>query len=280
MNATTSDLGFAVICVGGAMRTGTSLLQNVLSSSPDANDMSVECQYLTDQLNLHVKWARQNERALTDFFDGKDGLKDFTRQLVVNFLKQTHIQQGNPKNLVLKHPEMTPFFPLLADLLPDARFIISVRDPKDIVASMLVVAAKQKELGRTSNMRQAGRDMARLTNLALSFYQNLNRMPKTDPLRYRFIRYEDLVKKPDQLIPQIAAFTALDLSSYDPAAPWRYTRPRGTNKVFDTKIRGKGLQDSSIGNYRQQLSETEISEVEKTAARFLKVFHYPRVSKS
>jgi sulfotransferase family protein len=278
MNATTSDLGFSVICVGGAMRTGTSLLQNVLSSSPDANDMSVECQYLTDQLKLHVKWVRQNERALTDFFEGKDGLIDFTRKLVVEFLKQTHIQQGTPKNLILKHPEMTPFFPLLANLLPDARFIISVRDPKDIVASMLVVAAKQKELGRTSNMRQAGRDMARLTNLALSFYQNLNTMPKTDPLRHRFIRYEDLVKTPDQLVPQIAAFTGLDLSSYDPAAPWRYTRPRGTNKVFDTKIRGKGLQDSSIGNYRQQLSEAEIFEVEKTATRFLDVFHYPRVS--
>lgn len=280
MNAATSDLGFNVIFVGGAMRTGTSLLQNVLSSCPNANDMSVECQYLTDQLKLHVKWARQNERALTDFFGGKDGLKDFTRQLSLNFLKQTHIQQGSPENLILKHPEMTPFFSLLADLLPDARFVISVRDPKDIVASMLVVAAKQKELGRTSNMRQAGRDMARLTNLALSFYQNLNTMPKSDPLRHRFIRYEDLVRKSDQLVPQIAAFTGLDLSSYNPAAPWRYTRPRGTNKAFDTQIRGKGLQDSSVGNYRQHLSETEIFEVEKTAARFLVAFHYPRISKA
>lgn len=269
------NLGFTPIIVGGAMRTGTSLLQNVLSTSPSANDMMVECQYLTAQLTLYTQWQNQNERGLVDFFDGKDGLKDYTTKLVFEFLKQTHLRQGEPENLILKHPEMTVFFPLLGQMLPNAKFVVSVRDPKDVVASMLVVAEKQKELGRSSNMLHAGRNMAKLTKLFLSFYRGLGNFPKEKTARLQYVKYEDLVLKTDELLPRLGQFTGLDLSNYDPTAEWKYTRPRKYNKAFDTKIRGKGLSDSSIGNYREHLSDKECMEVDKTAEAFMRHFRYP-----
>ncbi|MBL4666841.1 MAG: sulfotransferase [Sneathiella sp.] len=267
-------LDFTPIIVGGAMRTGTSLLQNVLSTSPSANDMMVECQYLTAQLSLYVKWRNNPERSLSDFFEDENDFEDYTKSLVVDYLKRTHKQQGNPEHLILKHPEMTPFFPLLAKFLPSARFIVALRDPKDVVASMLAVAERQEKMGRMSNMLQAGRDMQKLTNLFMNFYRGLNRIPNQTPRKLAYIKYETLVTEPESLFPALMEFTGLDLTKYDPTADWIYTRPRSVNKAFDTEIRGKGLSASSIGNYRAALSAEEISVVEMTAKPFMQRFRY------
>jgi len=269
-------LKFTPIFVGGAMRTGTSLLQNILCTAPSANDMMLECQYLTEQLSLHVHSHQKSDRALEDFFDGKDALTSFSKKIVYDFLRQTYIQQGSPKHLILKHPEMTVFFPLLADFLPEARFIVSARDPKDVVTSMLVVAEKQKKSGRTSNMVQADRDMSRLTHLFLSFYRGLGDTPEG---RIKYIKYEDLVTKTPLLLPELSAFLGLDLSGYDPQAIWKYTRPVKYNEAFNTKIRGKSLSNSSIGNYKDKLSKEEITVIEQIAGDFMTFFRYPAQSR-
>ncbi|OUR78666.1 hypothetical protein A9Q83_07270 [Alphaproteobacteria bacterium 46_93_T64] len=271
------EIEFTPIIVGGAMRTGTSLLQNILSSAPSSNDMMVECQYLTAQLSLYLNWRNKDERALSDFFDGNKDFFEHLKSLVIDFMIRTHKQQGEPQHLILKHPEMTPFFPLLAQLIPSARFVATVRDPKDVVASMLAVAERQRELGRTSNMRQAGRNMEALTKLFLNFYRGLNRLLNEKPRRLLFVKYETLATQPQRLFPALTDFTGLDFSKYDPDADWKYTRPRGVNKAFDTKIRGKGLSSSSIGNYKDTLSKDEIATVEETAKNFMEGFRYPMV---
>ncbi|WP_025899617.1 sulfotransferase family protein [Sneathiella glossodoripedis] len=273
--ANKTQLDFTPIFVGGSMRTGTSLLQHVLSSSSEANDMAFECHYLTDQLTIYQKWSQKGERMAADFFGSQQGLKEYTISLVLNFLKSTHHHQHKPRFLVLKQPELTPYFPFLAKVLPQAKFITSIRDPKDAVTSMLKVAEKQVRLGRSSNMVVLGRDMAALTKLFLSYYGTLHKMPKTDPSQHAFLKYEDLVLKRDILLPKLEAFTGLDLSSYDPEADWQYTRPREENKAFDTKIRGKGISDQSIGNYKEELNSKEIVIIERTAADFMKYFKYP-----
>lgn len=271
---TDRQLSFTPIFVGGAMRTGTSLLQNVLSSATQANDMTVECQYLTEQLSRYATWSQQNERALSDFFKDKDEFRDYTRNLVIDFLNRTHKNQYKPDFLVLKHPEITPYMPLLARFLPTAKFVVSVRDPRDVVASMLTVAGKQIKQGRTSNMVQAGRDVRKLTNLFLSFYHGLSKIPREAPPRLQYVKYEDVALNTNALLPQLSHYTGLDLRSYDPNAKWKYTRPRDENKVFDTKIRGKALSSSSIGNYKSQLSDAEKVEIEETAEKFMVHFRY------
>lgn len=264
-----------VTFVGGAMRTGTSLLQSVLCGAPESNDMMFECIYLMEQLRLYANWAQKDERGLSDFFDGKEGLTDFTQRMVHDLLAQAHKQQLEPEHLVLKNPEITRLFPILMDMVPKARYVVVVRDPKDVVASMLEVARKQKELGRTSNMAAAGRDMKRLVGLYLSFYDSLFRSRSRHNGRVHMVRYEDLILNYDAIVPRLAKFTGLDLSKHDPEADWTYTRERGVNKMFDTAVRGKRMTKASIGNYKTILSESEAGEVDKLSAAFMKMFGYP-----
>ncbi|MEH6475957.1 MAG: sulfotransferase, partial [Sneathiella sp.] len=274
MSDSENTLGFTPIIVGGAMRTGTSLLQNILSTSPTANDMMVECQYLTAQLSLYRTWRNEPERSLSDFFKDGNDFEDYTKSLVIDFLRRTHKQHGEPKHLVLKHPEMTPYFPVLAKFLPQARFVTALRDPKDAVTSMLAVADRQRKLGRTSNMRLADRDMEKLTNLFMNFYKGLNRIPNQKPRRMIYLKYETFATDPKVLFPALMEFTGLDLTKYDPTADWKYARPRSRNTAFDTDIRGKALSSSSIGNYKDALSTEEISTVERTAEPFMRAFRY------
>jgi sulfotransferase family protein len=261
--------------VGGAMRTGTSLLQSVLCGAPESNDMMYECIYLREQLRMYATWIQQSERGLSDFFDGKKGLTEFTKQLVFNLIDLTHKQQLEPQHLVMKNPEITMYFSVLMEFMPETKYVVAVRDPKDVVASMIEVARKQKERAHGSNMVAAGRNMQKLTGLYLSYYNDLLKSRPKHNGRVMFIRYEDLVTKYDEMVPVLIKFTGLDLSKHDPEAAWKYTRDRGKNEMFDTESRGKRMTASNIGNYNDILNTEEAQQVDKYAAPFMKIFGYP-----
>ena len=54
----------------------------------------------------------------------------------------THAHFGNPKFLVLKYPLLTRLLTYLHQLLPEAKFVISLHNPRDHVAS--AVASQQE----------------------------------------------------------------------------------------------------------------------------------------
>ncbi len=265
---------FSTIFVGGAMRTGTSLLQHTLCSTPTANDMMFECHHLTSHIRIYAEWRNKNERALTDYFADFEELRDFTQAQLSSLLEMIHRQQHAPQNLVLKHPELTPLFPVVSELLPEAKFVIIVRDPRDAIASMLVVAEKQRQLGRSGNIVDANRDMRKLVRIFLSFYRSTQELINKTPNKVKLVKYEELVVNPHNLLSSMAAFTGLDFSEFDEKADWVYTRPRNRNKSFDTDIRGKSITNNSIGNYKSALSSKEIEQIGKYASGYMKAFGY------
>ena len=76
-----------------------------------------------------------------NYFEDREQLNEFCAAETVRFLEMTHAFFGNPKFLVLKHPFLTRLFTYLHQLLPEAKFVISLRDPRDHVAS--AVASQQ-----------------------------------------------------------------------------------------------------------------------------------------
>src|SRR3546814_1868167 len=70
----------------------------------------------------------------------------------------------------LKSPELSTYFPHAADLFPEARFVISVRDPKDTIASMIEVGERHRRSGVNSFLAAAGRNIDALSKSYRQFY--------------------------------------------------------------------------------------------------------------
>src|SRR3546814_5105671 len=106
------------------MRSGTTLLQQILCASPAANSFIHGCRYLVSQIGVYAQYAGPDRLFIDDYLGGPQGLFDFTKDLLDRMLQKTHQRSGRPAALVLKSPELATYFPHAAVLIPAARFVI------------------------------------------------------------------------------------------------------------------------------------------------------------
>ena len=134
-----------IFFVGGAPRSGTTWLQQLLNSHPDAScaGEGLFMKHLADP--MHEMMA-QRSRALADknagLFQHTGGYRLPTREdgefltgtaIMLSLLHQ--ISGSEARAVGEKTPENVFFFARLHALFPDARFIAIARDPRDVLTS-------------------------------------------------------------------------------------------------------------------------------------------------
>ena len=263
--------------VGGAERTGTTVLQSLLCQAPGTNPMIMEAQYLRNLVWAYGRAKSKWESKTKDYFDTRDDLRRFHSEYIRKFLKNTASRYDDARHLVLKDPHLTKLFPELFELLPAARFLVILRDPRDAMASMVEVGRKMQDEGMTHVFQK--RDMDQLSNYFISFYSRVL-STKDAPLRAHMyvIRYEDLTTDPVAEYPGLCEFTRLELNIHlsDPSrsnfVPHRIVRNKPT--AWRTENFSRSLNPSSIGRHRIILSAREIREIEKHCQSFLTAYRY------
>lgn len=277
--------GKDVVFVGGSQRSGTSLLQAVLCSSPDAHPRPSECQYLTRLVATYARWRQRGDRFVTDYFGDMPGFDAFTRRMVNDFLDVARATLAPGRVMILKHPELTALFPPLAALLPEAKFVVSIRDPRDIVASLLAVGERFEQAGNKAVGFPAGRDMRRLAAHIRSYYAPISRavMDRTLRLgqRVRFVRYEDMIRDTDAVLRGLESFTGLSLAGFDRNAAWRNLEgadseaSHALRQPWRTEFHGRGMSADSIGRWAEVLSLEEARQIEQHCRDMLERWRYP-----
>lgn len=271
------------IFVGGSQRGGTTLLQTLLCQDAEVNPLIQEAKYLRHLVAAYRFGKSQFQNETRDYFRDADGYLAFNRKLVRAFLENTLSLFPGRKHLVLREPHLTMLFPELGELLPKARFLCVIRDPRDVIASMIEVGKKLKAQGTaTDSMARLfiGRNIDHLSQHVLSFYEPVFRS-RASSLRERihFLRYEDLVRDPDQQLQIIRRFTGLKLAGIDPHADpdtGKVDHNRGSayQRAWKTDKDGKAIADDSIGRYRKVLDRKEVAAIEKNCARLMARFKY------
>lgn len=272
----------AYVFVGGSQRTGTSIAQQMLCQLPGANPYLYEASFLRQLVTVYAD-ARNNFNAnYSSYFGDLQNLRNFNSGVVHAFLENTAQCVGSVQHLILKEPHLTVVWPYLFELVPEAMFLMLVRDPHDAIASMVQVGEKQKQAGQ--NYLFVKRDIRGLCQHFLSFYQ-----PAFDVKDEKFrsqlavVHYEELVGDASQTMRDIALFTGLpfdqiDLNTRpdDGYVKQEHTTASPLYSPWVTEVSGKAVSRSRVGNYRNVLTEKDIAIINQECAEFIGWFGYSR----
>ena len=266
------------IFIGGAQRAGTSLLHSIVCSTqatppPVAEDGTVR--YLA---MAHEDTIRRFDQHAGHFFQDRDEAARFYRRLILQYLEQVAKRWPDASHVVLKQPLLTPHFPTLAKLLPKAGFIIAMRDPRDIVASLLEVADRESvELGTPSARKRPGP----FTRHALRFYERpMKAFGSRDGKRAVWIHYEEMVRDPETVARRLGSFTGIDLSGYQSGEPWRgwsdgtVDLEERRKSPYFSPLWGQAVTAERIGAWRGILTEKEAVAVTRAAKPIMQAFGY------
>lgn len=272
----------AWIFVGGSQRSGTSLLQQLLCQPPLTNPYVYECAYLHRLVAAYEDVRNNFSRNHQCYFNGEEGFRTFHSLLVRAFLEHSIRHLNAESHLVLKEPHLTALWPYLYELVPDAIFLMIVRDPRDTIASMVTVGEKQKRLGQSYFF--ADRDIPAMCRHMMSFC--LPALSVTDPdfrRRLAVVLYEELVQQPEKVLGQISGFTGIDFVSGATTNEPRsgivdedWNRRSKLYFPWVTEVSGKAVSESRVGSWKSVLTDEEVLLVEENCQSFFEWFGYER----
>ena len=124
---------FAILC--GHPRSGTTLLEQALDSHPGVMTAE-ETHILHDEAYLPLSRGFQPEASVLEVLDSAPVSR--LRQARDNYFRFTELFLGKPlgdRMLIDKNPALNVLIPAAARIFPEAKFLIALRDPRDVCLS-------------------------------------------------------------------------------------------------------------------------------------------------
>jgi hypothetical protein len=254
-HASNREAGERLIFVGGAPRSGTTLVQNQLDCHPEILGVP-EFLHLPDIVSLRETLPG----LLGDGNPGADRIDELVRDLILSFLLPLWQREGTTY-LSEKTPENVLVFEELAELFPGSRYLFVLRDPRATVASMLEVARRARERGLrpasfTNSLDAATDHTHRCIDTGL-------RAAKARPDRVCVVAYERLVADVETETRRICEFLGLAWTPamLDPSA----MRHLGENAItenssevwYDAKSFARSPEADAVDKWRLQLTPRE-----------------------
>lgn len=258
--------------IGGFARTGTTLMEALLCGDPRVNPLMAEITYVEYLMVPYEAFAQGWKENYKGLFKDREQFQDFHKSLLEKFfdhLKEMH----QCERLVMKRPFLTRWFPLFATWWPEAQFIIMVRDPRDVAGSLKRIKKKHEKRSLKEQAQYHFLDQS-LTDMVYAYVNSIKLctdMAKQFGKRFHFVKYEELVTRPEAAMKYIGK--ALDLELGLDEEEWLEQGWSPTNPFHSTGW-GKPITDKNIGNYKHQLDQEELDMVEMVASFLMEVFDY------
>ena len=265
------------IFVVGSARSGSTLLYNILCSDRNVNKAINETHLLGGLCDLYRYSLSRLDIEQGNYFSNEEDARDFFGNYACLFLDKVRTRHSVTGHLVLKSIVLSAAAPTMLKLIPDAFFCFCIRDPRDIIASMIEVGVRQEALGMPN---QYPRNVQALAQQVLrSYLPCLNEARGLLGARSLVVKYESLVGNVQESLAAISQATGLDLDDYDPEQGW----PRNSIDVearkqagapFLTQHWGKRITGASIGAYKAKLDAQEVAIIGATCKVLFDHFGY------
>jgi protein-tyrosine sulfotransferase len=259
-----------LLLIGGAQRSGTTLLQTVLANSlgsPNLPEAHILCDILTS-----YKKAKEVGNKTRAIYPNDGDLLAFFRSFAERHVADITVGSQLPA-LVLKDPNFIHTFEEASAVFPQCARIVCMRDPRDIVASFVQIG--QRETAAKPGKYKA-RDIYAICRKVSSSYQPLLPAP---PFGVALVRYETLVGDMRGSLETLSRDTGLKLS-LDRIEGGEWLDAKARHKpTWITELEGGPPSTASVGSFKRVLTGEEIAIVQQRCGPILEQFGYPTVAR-
>jgi tetratricopeptide (TPR) repeat protein len=179
---------FRLVLLGGYARSGTTLLEQVLDSHPDIVSAE-ETEIFVDEALASLR--RQSPPGVGSLQILKTGTIPMLQQARAAYFRSMEACLGQPiggRLLLDKNPMLTFLIPAFLRIFPETRFLIALRDPRDVVLSRFMQALPPSLLTASfSTLEGTVEDYIAV----MSVWRTLAPLL---PAPYLEVRYEDVVQ--------------------------------------------------------------------------------------
>ena len=228
--------------------------------------------------------AQQENLSSADFVMGdpiRKGWIESIRNFVLDGARYSNPRLGTEEYLVVKEPNGSIGALLLMEALPESRMILLVRDPRDVVASLLDAAREGGWLyeSREGRMGRRPRKIDRRPNSFVRERANMYRRgvesawqaydthegPKV------LVRYEEL--RADTLAEMRRIYSVLGVPVEEEELRRAVEKHSWENVPEEEKGRGKFYRRGTPGGWKEDLTPRQVEVVERTTAPLLQRFY-------
>jgi tetratricopeptide (TPR) repeat protein len=237
-HAATGIADQAPIFVTGMPRSGTTLVEQILSSHPDVHGAG-------ELLHLQNIVGELGQSIGSTFPVGFEKLGAIIlNQKAEEYVARLRRTGGNALRITDKSLSAYLFIGLIAVMLPKARIVLCCRDPRDMGLSIF-----QKDFG---NQQVYCHDLAELGHVYLLFNSLMTHWDRMLPGRIHTLQYESLVADTDTEIRKLLAYCELE---FDPACLSFHESNRVVKTASRAQVR-RPIYSDSVGrwnNYAEYL---------------------------
>ncbi|MGF1630924.1 MAG: sulfotransferase [Kiloniellaceae bacterium] len=260
----------------GAPRSGTTWLQIMLSKHPDIATCQETHLFSGFLSGLQRSWRHHENDRRGIGLQAAISREQFVA-LQRDFALAVLESIGDTPIILEKTPAHITVLDDIREVLPEARFIHIIRDPRSVAASL---AAAGKDWGRSWASTSAVHNARRWTSNVTAGI----RLRQADPATYFEIRYEDLLDDTARNLEHMFSWLGIDRSSelcqrVAEETQIKKLQQASSPAAWDLAKEPQGFfRKGKSDGWKEDLSGREIAVVEAIAGPLMEELHYQRVT--